>query len=121
MVWDPKSITPRHWGDVVQFFRGLEDRNADYAPLSALATHVAAQSYAAALWAATSGTSLLIARRSNIDWTREALRVDLTLASAVRFIPPAKGRSRPNAFECDGVRAVASLQRFLRERAWIKS
>lgn len=123
MVWDPARVTPTPWPGIVDFYRGLEDRNHDFQPLRLLASHVASRPYAASLVGATSGTAMLVAAGSAPDWTRDALRVDLGLDGSIRFhapesSPPRPGRSR--AFQCDGERIVATFERAVRDAGWLE-
>jgi hypothetical protein len=122
MVWDPARITPTPWFGVIEFFRNLEDRNHDFLPLRLLATHVASQAYAASLRGATSGTALLAAGGTSLDWKRDAIRVDVGLDGSIRFTLPAKDEARPappRTFECDGSKIVGSFERALRDAGWI--
>ncbi len=119
MVWDPTRITPKPWDTAVEFYRDLEQRNHDFSMLRALCGHIAEQTYAGSIVGATSGTALLIARRGQADWAREALRIDVNLAGAIRFTLPEKRPVKPSFFEREGEHAVGALERFLRDVAWI--
>jgi hypothetical protein len=113
MVWDPARVTPKSWAEVVDFFRNLEDRNHDFSPLGRLAERLASKPEAPPLFGATSGTSLLVARRASADWAHDALRVDVGLGGSIRFIVPGKP-----ARECDGDRIVATFEALLRDAGW---
>jgi hypothetical protein len=119
MVWDPARVTPKPWGSVRGFFRRLADRNDDFLPMLNLAEHVAFQAYATSIFAATSGTALLIARVAEGDWTLDALRVDVGLSGCIRFTFPPRRLGKPTTFECEGKTIVEAFERFLRSAKWI--
>ncbi len=119
MVWDPARITPKPWAAILESYRYIEDRNDDFRPLTRLAEHVASASYATSLFGATSGTALLVARSSDADWTRDALRVDVGLGGAIRLSRPQKDHARPTTSECEGERIVEAFEAFLREAGWV--
>jgi hypothetical protein len=119
MVWDPTRITPRSWADVVQLYRRLEDRNADFRPMRVLAEHVASGPHAARVFAATSGTALLVAARSDARWAQDALRVDVHLDATIRFVAHRPSPARPAAFGCEAENIVDAFEGFLRKAAWV--
>jgi hypothetical protein len=117
MVWDPARVTPKSWAGVVEFYRNLQDRNDDFSPLGRLAERLASRASsveAPPLFGATSGTSLLLARRADADWAHDALRIDVGLGGSIRFILPGK----PGARECDGERIVETFEALLRDARW---
>jgi hypothetical protein len=113
MVWDPARIVPRPWEDVVELYRQLAERNDDFRPLLRLVKHVASQPYARSIFAATSGTALLVARRAAVDWAADALRIDVDLSGAIRFARPEKQLVKPTTFECEAEKMVEALERYL--------
>jgi hypothetical protein len=113
MVWDPARVTPRSWENVVDFFRSLAERNDDFRPMLRLVEHLASQGYAASLFAATSGTALLVAREADGDWTLGALRVDVSLSGSVRLTLPQATSRQPTTFECEGKAIIQAFERFL--------
>ena len=120
MVWDRARVTPKPWQSVVEFFGHLADRNDDFRPLLHLVEHVASRAYAASVFAATSGTALLVAREAGGDWTVDALRVDVALNGSIRFTLPQRRLAKPTTFECDGRTIVAEFERtMLPEAAFI--
>jgi hypothetical protein len=119
MVWDPARIEPKPWEKVIEFYRHVAERNDDFRPMRRLVEHAASQPYAPSLFAATSGTALLVARDALGDWRREALRIDVALAGSIRFAHHEKRHVKPATFECEGTRIVEEFERFLRSAAWI--
>ncbi len=119
MVWDPARITPRPWASVLEFYRHLEDRNHDFSPLRGLVEQVASSPRGSELFAATSGTALLVARQADADWKNDALRIDVGLSGSIRFVPPAKPPTRPTAFERDGETVGVAFETFLRDAGWV--
>jgi len=119
MVWDPARVTPKPWESVREFFRNLAGRNDDFLPMLNLVDHVASQAYATSIFAATSGTALLIAREAEGDWTHDALRVDVGLSGSIRFTLPQRRAGKPTIFECEGKTIVEAFDRFLRSATWI--
>jgi hypothetical protein len=113
MVWDPARIVPRPWAGVVEFYLQIAERNDDFRPLLRLVEHVASQPYARSIFAATSGTALLVARQEAVDWAADALRIDIDLSGAIRFARPAKGLGKPTTFECEAGKIVETLERYL--------
>jgi hypothetical protein len=113
MVWDPARIVPRPWEDVVQLYFQMAERNDDFRPLLRLVEHVSSRPYARSIFAATSGTALLVARQAAVDWAGEALRIDIDLGGAVRFTRPGKGLAKPTTFECEAGKIVEALERYL--------
>ena|SRR5437868_1634355 len=121
MVWDPKRIEPRAWADVVAFYRSIEDRNDDFRPLRALAEHVAAQAYAPSLFAAVSGTALLVTRREGADWAKDSLRVDVGLSASIRFVVHPRGAAKPTTLETENQTVpalIAVFERLLAKADW---
>jgi hypothetical protein len=115
MVWDPRRITRRTWGEAALFYRGLEDRNADFGPLRELAEHASGQPYASALGAATSGTALLVAPAGAMEWAVEALRIDIDLGGTVQLtVPGAKTRAVEGAL-------VPAFERAAGAAGWIEA
>jgi hypothetical protein len=113
MVWDRARIVPRPWEDVVELYGQLAERNEDFRPLLRLVEHVASQPYARSIFAATSGTALLVARQAAVDWAADALRIDIDLGGAIRFTRPGKRLVKPTTFECEAEKIVESLERYL--------
>jgi hypothetical protein len=113
MVWDPARIVPRPWEDVVEFYRPLAERNDDFRPLLRLVEHVASRPYARSIFAATSGTALLVAREAAVDWAADALRIDIGLSGAIRFARPGKRPAKPTTFECEAEKIVETFERSL--------
>jgi hypothetical protein len=113
MVWDPARIVARPWEDVVEFYRQLAERNDDFRPLLRLVEHVASQPYGRTIYAATSGTALLVARQAAVDWAADALRIDIDLGGAIRFARPEKRLGKPTTFECEAEKIVEALERYL--------
>jgi hypothetical protein len=121
MVWDPKRIKPQSWGEVIAFYRHIEDRNDDFRPLRALVEHIAAQGYASSLSAAVSGTSLLIARSPGADWARDGLRIDVGLSASIRFVVQRRGEAKPTTLETENPTVpalVTTFERFLEKADW---
>jgi hypothetical protein len=112
MVWDPARIVPRPWEDVVELYRQLAERNEDFRPLLRLVEHVASQPYARSIFAATSGTALLVARQAAVDWAADAVRIDVDLSGAIRFARPEK-LVKPTTFECEAEKIVDAFERYL--------
>lgn len=121
MVWDPARITPRSWAEVVAVYRGLEDRNPDFQPMRRLVEHVAAQPYAASIFAATSGTALFVAPRAGAEWAKEALRVDVDLGGEVRVASPGSAPGKGAGVACESARLVAVVEEQLRKAARFRS
>jgi hypothetical protein len=121
MVWDPARVTPKPWESVREFFRNLAERNDDFLPMLNLVEHVASQAYATSIFAATSGTALLIAREAEGNWTHDALRVDVGLSGSIRFTLPQRRIGKATTFECEGKTIVDAFGRFLRSATWISA
>jgi hypothetical protein len=119
MVWDPSRITPATWPNVLAFYRHIEERNDDFRPLGELVEHLMTQPYASALYGATSGTSMLVARRPDGDWARDALRVDVDLAGSIRFVHYDPTATKPRSIPNEDVPAVRTFEAFLRRAGWI--
>jgi hypothetical protein len=112
MVWDPARITPRPWGGVVEFYRHLEDRNADFRPMRLLAERLASRAEGLPLaFAATSGTALLVVARSGADWVRDGLRIDVDLAGGIRFFEP--GSNKPRVFGSEIEPLASAVEAFV--------
>jgi hypothetical protein len=118
MVWDPARITPRSWAEVIALYRGLEDRNPDFEPMRRLAEHVASQPYAPSVFAATSGTALLVAPRATADWGKEGLRIDVDLGGELRLAAPGAAPGRAAGIACESAQIVATFERQLRKAGW---
>jgi hypothetical protein len=121
MVWDPKRINPQSWGEVVAFYRGIEDRNSDFRPLRALSEHISRQGYVSSLFAAVSGTSLLVTRHKGADWARDGLRIDVGLSASIRFVVQRRGEPKPTTLETDDpsvVALVVTFERLLEKDDW---
>ncbi len=119
MVWDPIRITPTPWAQVVEFYARIADRNRDFASLRDLAAHVLGQPYAASIFAATSGTSLLIANTKDPNWVTDAMRIDVSLDGSPRFHLPERRNVKRSTFDCAPEGAVRALERQLRLAQWI--
>ncbi len=113
MVWDPARIAPRPWEGVLELYRQLAERNDDFRPLLRLVEHVASQAYARSIFAATSGTALLVARQAAVDWASDALRVDIDLGGTIRFALPVKRLVKPATVECEPEKIVEAFERCL--------
>jgi hypothetical protein len=120
VVWDPARITPKAWESVLELYRYLEERNDDFRPIRRLVEHVAAQPYAHSIASATSGTALLVAARAQVEWARDAIRVDVDLAGSVRFTVPGERLNRPATFQCDSANIVGTFESLLLKARWIK-
>jgi hypothetical protein len=120
MVWDPARITPRPWASVLESYRHLEDRNTDFGPLRGLVEQVVASARGSSLFAATSGTALLVAPQADADWKHDALRIDVGLSGSIRFVLPAKPPTRPTTFERDGEKVGVAFESFLRDARWLE-
>lgn len=119
MVWDPKRITPKSWADIAAFYRHIEDRNDDFRPLRALAEHVATQAYAASLFAAVSGTALLVTRRAGADWAHDSLRIDVGLSASIRLVVQARGAAKATTLESQTVPAlIAAFEGLVAKADW---
>jgi hypothetical protein len=118
MVWDPSRIAPASWPGAVEFYRHIEDRNHDFGALRQLVEHVASQPYASSIHCATSGTSLLVARRPDGAWASDSLRIDLDLSGAIRFVHTDPRRPKPLIFACEGPAVVGAFERFLGRARW---
>jgi hypothetical protein len=118
MVWDPSRIAPATWPGAIEFYRHIEDRNHDFGALRQLAEHVAAQAYASSLHCATSGTSLLVARRPDGEWATDSVRIDLDLSGAIRFVHVDPRLPKSRIFTCESPSIVASFERFLALAKW---
>jgi len=121
MVWDAARITPESWASIRQFYRHVEERNADFRPLLRLVEHVIAQAYAASVASARSGTALLVAQGAEPDWIQDAIRVDVALSGSIRFNFPRKGLAKVAIHECDGAGIVSAFESILRKAKWIDS
>lgn len=119
MVWDPTRIAPKPWPIVLELYRHLEDRNDDFRPLRRLVEHVASSPYASSIFAASSGTALLVAREAEADWTHDALRVDVGLSGSIRFSLPPGRAGKPVTFECEGEKIIEAFERRLRDAGWV--
>jgi hypothetical protein len=119
MVWDPNRITPAPWAAVLAAYRRIEERNDDFRPLTRLVEHVLAAPYAPSIFAATSGTALLVARQEDADWALDALRIDVDLSGSVRFVLPKKRAPRAPTYSDDGAKIVPAFESFLRDAGWI--
>ena len=120
MVWDPARITPRPWPGVIEFYRRIEDRNAEFRPMRLLAEHVASQPYAGSIFGATSGTALLVTAHAGADWMKHGVRIDLDLVGTICFVLQEHRGARPHVIlrsETDNV--VASFEGFLRKARWL--
>ena len=113
MVWDPARITTKSWANVVELYRHLSDRNEDFRPMRELVEHVASTAYEPPVFAATSGTALLVARDAYANWNDDALRIDVDLGGSIRFVLPRKGHGPPASFECDGRRIIQTFESHL--------
>jgi hypothetical protein len=118
MVWDPARITPRSWPEVIAMYRGLEDRNPDFEPMRRLAEHVASKPYAASVFAATSGTALLVAPRTDAIWAKDALRIDIDLGGEIRLAAPGSAPGRAAGVACESAHVVATFEGHLRKAGW---
>jgi len=120
MVWDAARITPETWASIRQFYRHVEERNADFRPLLRLVEHVIAQAYSASIASARSGTALLVAHGAQPDWVNDAIRVDVALSGAIRFTFPRKGLAKVATYECDGAGIVGAFESILSKARWIE-
>ncbi|HEY4015806.1 MAG TPA: hypothetical protein VGM06_20840 [Polyangiaceae bacterium] len=118
MVWDPKRIRPQSWADVAEFYRRIGERNDEFRPMEALATHIAAQPYAASLQAATSGTALLVARQGVTQWVEEGLRLDVDFVGGIRFVREGARPGKPETFRSEPEGIVDAFERFLARAGW---
>jgi hypothetical protein len=118
MVWDPDRIAPKSWAEVLAFYRHLEDRNDDFRPLAHLAEHVVVTDHESSIFAATSGTALLVAPQADADWPRDAMRIDVDLSGSVRFFLPQKDLVKAATFQCNGAKIVVTFETFLRDAGW---
>ena len=114
MVWDPKRIARVSWAEAAAFYRNLVDRNAEFEPLRVLVEHLASQSWAASLAAATSGTALLIAPLDTADWATSSVRVDIGLSGGIHLVPA----GRPSQSPADGF-LVKAVERVVKEAGWV--
>lgn len=113
MVWDPKRIARVSWAEAAAFYRNLEGRNAEFAPLRALVEHLGSAPWGATLGAATSGTALLVAPLDTVDWAGASLRVDVALSGGVQLVPA----GRPSLSPPDGS-LLKAFERAAREAGW---
>jgi hypothetical protein len=118
MVWDPSRISPTTWPGALEFYRHIEDRNHDFGALRQLVEHVGAQAYATSIFCATSGTSLLVARRPDGEWARDSLRIDLDLSGRIRFVHTDPRLPKSNVFACESASIVDAFERFLAKAKW---
>jgi hypothetical protein len=119
MVWNPARITPRPWPHVIEFYRRIEDRNHEFSPMRVLAEHVASRPYAASVFAATSGTALLVAARADANWAREGLRIDVDLVGTIRFVLEGRLPARPSVFRSETQNIVSAFEGFLHKAKWV--
>ncbi len=118
MIWDPTRIEPKSWLEAEAFYAALEDRNHDFGALRWLVAHVRAQPYASSLASAISGTSLLVAPNGRSDWAREAVRVDLDFAGAVRFDRPGAS-SKFGSLVHEDAKVAGHFERLLQDLRWL--
>jgi hypothetical protein len=118
MVWDPSRIAPATWPSALALYRHIEDRNDDFRPLRQLVEHVSSRAYAASIFCATSGTSLLVAPRADVEWARESLRIDVDLSGAIRFVHLDPQLPKPQTSTCEGPTIVGAFERFLARSRW---
>jgi hypothetical protein len=119
MVWDPTRITAKPWPLALQLYRHLEDRNDDFRPLRRLVEHAASAPYGSSIFAATSGTALLVAREADANWTRDALRIDVGLSGSIRFVLPQERPGKSATFECEGEDVIEAFESRLRDAGWV--
>ena len=117
MVWDPSRITPRPWANLIAFYRDIEDRNLEFRPIRILAEHVAARS-PRALFGASSGTALLVARREGADWAREGVRVDVGLDGRIRFVMAAPAPAKPRVSTSEASAIVNAFEELVHKAGW---
>ncbi len=116
----PAALVPtRPWEEILDFYRKLEDRNADFAPMRRLIAHVAAQPYAPLLFGATSMHALLVAHDEQTRWDDDVLRIEVQLDGRIRFAHQEQPFVQPARWACDDEKIVETLEAFLRRQRWV--
>jgi hypothetical protein len=110
------TVRTRPLSQIVRFYRTFGGRQE---PMAALAEQLERAAYGAAVYAATSHATLLLAPTPEFEWDTGVLRVTLDGDQVVLVYAESPFISRRWTRRVPAADAFAAVERFVRDRRWL--